>query len=62
MYSVVFTKGTGIKEQLLVWSDELPLRELKSYWDKGYKSYKNFYITRSVIIGDSNEDLWNALF
>jgi hypothetical protein len=60
LYTVVFTKGTGIKDQLLVWSDELPLREIKGYWDEGYKCFKNFYITRSVLIG--NSDLWDAAF
>jgi hypothetical protein len=51
-YTVVFTKGTGIKEQLLLWNDELPLREIKSYWDKGYKSYKSFYLPRYISINN----------
>ncbi len=52
-YYIVFTKGTGIKEQRLVWSNEIPLREIKSYWDKGYKSYKSFYLPRYVSINKS---------
>lgn len=50
---VVFTKGTVIKEQLLLWSDEVPMREIKSYWDKGYESYLHFYLPRHVTIGKS---------
>ncbi len=50
VYTIVFTKGTGIKEQLLLWQDEIPVREIKSYWDKGWKSYKTFYVTRESLI------------
>lgn len=49
-YVVVYTKGTGITEQLLLWSDEVPMREIKNYWDDGYKSYLHFYVPRRVTI------------
>jgi hypothetical protein len=57
-FYVVFTKGSGIKEQLFIWNDELPIRDIKGYWDKGYKSYKTFYIPRSILINKGWDDLF----
>ena len=45
-FTVVFTKGTGIKEQLLVWEEEIPTIEIKDYWNKGYSLQNTFYIPR----------------
>jgi|GEM_PF-3213308 len=55
-FCVVFTKGTGIKEQQFIWSDELPLREIGQYWEKGYQSYRTFYVKRHTSIIGSDFD------
>ncbi len=57
-YFVVLTKGTGAKEQLLVWEDEIPVREINQYWNKGYSSYRNFYIPRDITISDEDWDFF----
>jgi hypothetical protein len=49
-YVVVYTKGTPIKEQLLVWDEELPLRDIKGYWSKGWASYRTIFIPRETTL------------
>lgn len=55
---VVFTKGSGIKDQLLLWSDDIPIREIKQYWDKGYQSYRTYYMPRNTTLDKSDYDFW----
>lgn len=45
-HNIVFTKGTGIKEQLLRWEEEIPALDIKNYWEKGYDLYKVYYLQR----------------
>ena len=55
---VVFTKGTGIKDQILLWSDDIPIREIKQYWDKGYQSYRTYYLPRNTTLDKGDYDFW----
>ena len=57
-YYVVYTKGTGIKEQLLVWENDIPVREISSYWHKGYALYRTFYMPRWITIDKDLLDMF----
>ena len=56
-YYVVYTKGTDIKEQLLVWEEDIPARDINKYWEKGYALYRTFYVPRALVMDASFLDL-----
>src|SRR5690606_34729878 len=55
-YYVVFTKGMGIKEQIFLWGDDIPMREINQYWAKGYQSYRSYYLPRYTTFDKSDDD------
>lgn len=54
-YYVVFTKGMGIKEQVFLWDEDIPMREINQHWSKGYQSYRSYYLPRYTTL-DKNTD------
>lgn len=61
-FYVVFTKGMGIKDQVFLWSEDIPMREINQYWDKGYQSYRSYYFPRHTTLDKSEYDYLEKLF
>ena len=61
-YYIIFTKGAGIKEQVFLWSEDIPMREINQFWDKGYQSFRTYYLPRNTTLNKDSGDDWDFLF
>lgn len=61
-YYIIYTKGSGIKEQVFLWSEDIPMREINQYWDKGYQSYRTYYLPRNTTLDKDSDPDWDFLF